>query len=82
LVELWEEIESNEDYASRIVGRLSYVLTDGGAQLTQNQQQRLNIARALVRQPAVLICDNFTSSLDMVMKERILKAVEGFLKKV
>lgn len=69
-VQLWNSIEVEED---SVAARLFYVLSDGGVQLSQNQMQRLGVARALLRQPNLLICDNSTSNLDMKMKLRIMK---------
>ena len=40
------------------------LLGKGGVQLSVGQKQRITIARAILRKPAVLIMDEATSSLD------------------
>ena len=54
------------------------LLTEGGKNLSGGQRQRLEIARALLYHPSLLILDEATSSLGSQMEyeitERILKA--------
>ncbi|HET6487549.1 MAG TPA: ABC transporter ATP-binding protein [Spirochaetia bacterium] len=53
------------------------VLGQGGVNLSGGQKQRLAIARALVRQPAVLILDDSTSAVDMGTEARIQAALRS-----
>lgn len=48
-----------------------------GSKLSGGQRQRLGIARALYRNPEVLILDESTSALDGITESEIVRALEG-----
>ena len=56
----------------------TYITGDGGS-LSQGQRQLLNIARAAVAKPPVLIMDEATSSIDTRTEKEIEKGLDGLM---
>lgn len=57
-------------------GRFQAHLGENGVRLSGGEKQRLALARALYRDPDVLILDEATSSLDSAAEEFVLRVVE------
>jgi ATP-binding cassette subfamily C protein len=53
------------------------IVGDRGAKLSGGQRQRISIARALVRQPALLILDEATSALDSLLEKEVMSVIHG-----
>lgn len=74
------EIAQARDFVEEKEGGLDFMVAQGGRNLSGGQRQRLTIARAIVRQPEILILDDSASALDYATDaalRRAIKALDG-----
>ena len=64
------------DFVMEKEGGLDYKVAQGGSNFSGGQKQRLAIARALIRKPAILILDDSTSALDYATDAALRKAIK------
>ena len=68
---------ASADFALALPRGLDTELGDGGRQLSGGERQRLMLARALLRETALLILDEATSALDRSNEAQIAEALTG-----
>ena len=69
------EIAQARDFVDSKPDKLDDPVDQGGRNLSGGQRQRLTIARALVKQPEILILDDSASALDFATDARLRKAI-------
>ncbi|MCX7684457.1 MAG: glucan ABC transporter ATP-binding protein/ permease [Acetobacteraceae bacterium] len=72
LAQAWDFIQATPDGLDTLVG-------ERGATLSGGQKQRLSIARALLKDPPVLILDEATSALDAATEARVQQALKALM---
>ena len=75
--EIWHalDVAQARDFIEAKGEGLDLVIDQGGHNLSGGQRQRLTIARALVRDPQILIMDDSASALDFATDARLRKAI-------
>lgn len=75
--DLWEALRkaSCTNLLARAEKGIDTMIGEGGLKLSGGEKQRLSIARALLRKPALLIFDEATSALDSLTEEDITRTI-------
>lgn len=75
--ELWRalEISQAKEFVEKKEDGLDTEVVQGGKNLSGGQKQRLTIARALVKNPEILILDDSASALDFATDARLRRAI-------
>mgnify|MGYP000944436483 FL=1 len=70
LAQAWEFVSKYED-------GLDHIVEQGGSNFSGGQKQRLTIARALLKEPKIIILDDSTSAVDMTTDAKIQQAFKN-----
>lgn len=69
------EISQAKEFVDTKEGRLDFMIAQGGKNLSGGQKQRMTIARAVVREPEILILDDSASALDFAADAKLRHAI-------
>ena len=78
--QLWEalRVAQADGFVREMPGGLDATISQGGANVSGGQRQRLAIARALVRRPGVYLFDDSFSALDVATDARLRRALKPY----
>ncbi|PYJ91150.1 MAG: ABC transporter ATP-binding protein [Verrucomicrobia bacterium] len=80
-IELWRAVDAANarQFIERLPDGLESVVGERGVKLSVGEKQRLSIARALLKDPPILILDEATASVDTATERLIQEALERLM---
>jgi ATP-binding cassette subfamily B protein len=79
--ELWRAVEAANarEFVDRLPEGLNSLVGERGVKLSVGEKQRLSIARALLKDPPILVLDEATASVDTATERLIQEALERLM---
>ena len=75
-VERAARLANAHDFIVKLPGGYGFEVAEGGTRLSRGQRQRIALARAILRDPRILILDEATSDVDTETEVEIQRALE------
>ncbi|PLS15960.1 multidrug ABC transporter ATP-binding protein [Bacillus sp. M6-12] len=79
-VEIAAKMANADSFISKLEDGYETVLNQDGSGISQGQKQLISIARAILADPALLILDEATSSIDTITELKIQEALQRLMK--
>ena len=80
--EIWKalEVASAKEFVQALPSQENTMIGERGIRLSMGEKQRLTLARALLKNPPILVLDEATASVDVETEKYIQEALDHLIK--